>query len=114
MSLIGTLKALRDQSRAAALHAIRRPSVDDSGLRSDSELLDSEQRDQMDHIRRAKPVTCWEKFIDSFNVPKNVEKLIYGRSDGDKNLELLNGIRVLSITWVVWGHSFFYQLKGPI
>ena len=33
---------------------------------------------------------------------------------GDSELEVLNGIRVISCIFVILGQSYFYTLKGPI
>lgn len=35
------------------------------------------------------------------------------KSSEDKT-DVLNGVRVLSMFWIIWGHSFFYYREGPI
>ena len=45
----------------------------------------------------------------------NASKLFFARSkDGDKNLEILNGVRFLSMTWIILGHSYFYMMQGAL
>jgi len=51
----------------------------------------------------------------NFAVYKNSSRLLFGRSkDSDKNLEALNGLRVLAISWIILGHTFYYTISGPI
>lgn len=58
---------------------------------------------------------CLNQFFVQFSVINNSKRLLFGRSkDGDKNLEILNGLRVFAIAWVILGHTFYYILDGPI
>ena len=49
----------------------------------------------------------------SFNPINNVKKLFTVSKRGDQSLAVLNGVRVLSIGWVVIGHSFNFTLLTP-
>lgn len=59
--------------------------------------------------------TCIEMYFKAFRLIENTKKLLFARSrDGDKNMELLNGLRVISMGWVILGHTYFYGLKTPL
>ena len=49
----------------------------------------------------------------SFSPINNVKKLFTVNKKGDQSLAVLNGVRVLSIGWVVVGHSFNFALITP-
>ena len=49
----------------------------------------------------------------SFSPINNIKKLFTVSKKGDQSLAVLNGVRVLSIGWVVVGHSFNFILLIP-
>ena len=64
---------------------------------------------------KQKRTTWLQKYFKSFRMLDNASKLFFARSkDGDKNLEILNGVRFLSMTWVILGHSYFYMMQGAL
>ena len=49
----------------------------------------------------------------SFSPINNIKKLFTVSKKGDQSLAVLNGVRVLSIGWIVIGHSFSFVLLTP-
>jgi len=49
----------------------------------------------------------------SFSFVSNIEKLFTVTHKGDQNLAVLNGVRVLSIGWVIVGHAFAFAQMVP-
>lgn len=61
-----------------------------------------------------KPRGSLQKFFYAFAIYNNTKRLIYGRGTKvDKELEILNGIRFISIAMVILGHTFLYSIRGP-
>jgi len=70
-------------------------------------------QEEMDN--EIKPRGFFQKFFYAFAVKNNTTRLVYGRgSKVDPELEILNGIRVISISTVIIGHTFLYSLRGPV
>ena len=54
------------------------------------------------------------QIVESFSLVRNARYLFYSKNPVDKNLEVLNGVRVLSMCWVICGHTFDYFNVSPI
>ena len=61
---------------------------------------------QSDKIEDSK--TKWALALHSFNPVVNLQKLFTVKESGDKALNVLNGVRVLSICWIILSHSFVF------
>jgi len=54
------------------------------------------------------------KILLCFSLQRNIKGILNTENRIDNKLNVLNGIRVLSIAWVVLGHSFFTLLYYPL
>lgn len=58
--------------------------------------------------------TRWALAFYSFNPIVNLQKLFTVKAGGDDSLAVFNGVRVLSICWVVVGHGFSLISLAPV
>ncbi|XP_041453975.1 nose resistant to fluoxetine protein 6-like [Lytechinus variegatus] len=56
----------------------------------------------------------WEQFLLSFAVNRNLVKLLSTTAGQDRSIGCLNGLRVLSMGWVILGHAFFFPSQMGI
>ena len=59
-------------------------------------------------------LTFCMKFLMCFSAYTNGKRLLSTESGGKDHLDCLNGIRFISMTWVVIGHSFFAIMSGAM
>ena len=59
--------------------------------------------------------SCCDKFLYSFSAIENLGKLSKPLAkQGDEELEVMNGLRVICCTLIILGNSYFYTLRSPI
>ena len=59
---------------------------------------------------KPKYVPTWRKLIVSFSLPVNTGSLL----DTHRHpavIRSIDGIRAISMTWVIWGHTYFYAVN---
>jgi len=54
------------------------------------------------------------KLLISFSPDRNISKLLFSSPPKDKDLEVLNGIRVLGMVWVILGHAYLTPILFPV
>ena len=54
------------------------------------------------------------KLLNCFSLIRNVRSLLNPENKTDKNLDILNGIRVLSMFWIIFGHSYDFGMYAPL
>ncbi len=54
------------------------------------------------------------KVVECCSLARNAKYLFYTKNPVDASLEVLNGVRVLSMFWVIFGHTFDYFNVSPV
>lgn len=54
------------------------------------------------------------KFLSCFSLSHNAKSLFYSENKLDKKLDILNGLRVLAMIWIILGHSLVELLLYPV
>ena len=104
--ILGTIFEFRLEAIKKKLLA-RNESVNSTG--------DNSKENEEPAVVDVQPRGALQKFLYSFAVFNNTRRLLLGRGDNtDKELEILNGIRVFAIIFVVLGHTMNYSLRGPV
>jgi len=62
----------------------------------------------------AKVVSNFRKILTCFNIGKNAGSLFYSTNKTDKHLDILNGLRVFSMIWIILGHSLIEIFAAPV
>ena len=58
--------------------------------------------------------TRFEEIVVFFSLANNAKSLIYSKNRIDPNLDVFHGVRFLSISWVIFGHSFVTFIAMPV
>jgi len=97
--------------------ANQRPKKNDNGetllINEQGNVSSSERTEQSSVAAEARPkreLRGIYKFLDCFDARKNFEKIVKIKYTDtyDYNLEIFNGIRVMMMLYVVYGHSFLF------
>lgn len=109
---MGTIFELKLEAINAKRKLERERLRDLNNQTNDTTLSDTSEAEVRNDV---KPRGALQNFFFAFAVKNNTTRLIYGRSKvPDKELEILNGIRVISISTVILGHTILYSLRGPV
>jgi len=58
--------------------------------------------------------TKLNEIIECFDLRKNWDELVTNKRQGEQDLGFFDGIRVIAISWVIYGHSFYTALDQPM
>ena len=67
-----------------------------------------------DIAKQNSSLTFFLKFLMCFSAYTNGKRLLSTESGGKDHLDCMNGIRFISMTWVIVGHSFFVTILGAL
>ena len=108
--LIGTALEIQKNNKKA-LHKKRMKSLFSEEV-APERTTENNRESQLESNKSPKGLRL---FFSQYSFISNITRLLFGRAkDGDKNLEILNGLRVFAIGWVILGHTFYYLINGPI
>jgi hypothetical protein len=61
-------------------------------------------------------LTKTERLMRCFSIQRNLKKLFVDRKYDidDDELEVLNAVKVISISVIVFGNTYYYTMSGPL
>ena len=66
------------------------------------------------HLCATKPQTIFESYLHCFSIQKTWNYFVRRRSVEQSQFNFLDGIRVGSMIWVIYGHAFYYVFQSGI
>ena len=79
------------------------------GLKKNTEDADAYQ--QIPEVQPEKEPTKIVLFLKSFSLITNAQKIFSFKPSGDQNLDIFNGVRFLSMCWVILGHTYMMRMQ---
>ena len=68
-----------------------------------------------DNANESDDASYAQKYLSAFGLIKNTEKLLYSEYGNDyKHIELLNGLRVICMLWIIYLHTFLDFTQGAV
>ena len=84
------------------------------GDAADLSHLDSHARAATPPQEQMRSKKSWAQALLAFSFPYNLKRLCSVSGEGDESLSVLNGVRVLSILYVIIGHAYSFALSFSI
>lgn len=97
-------QALPVGTRVLALFNTPQSTEFEDMVEEDIEMLDIQQKPH-----KHEKSSFERKLLNCFSLSHNIPKIFNFKSSADA-VQALDGMRVLSLLWVIWGHSYFWSI----
>jgi peptidoglycan/LPS O-acetylase OafA/YrhL len=86
-----------------------------SGIKNPPPPLQGENRLPAFNTEDERQLSVCDKILKAFSITRNYGYIFRSSGREDPNLTIFNGIRVLAMAWIMFGHLFFfYAIKSPL